>query len=124
MGNKLVGTWRYESWTAHGPTGAVATVGELATGLLIITADGWLSVHLMNGESVHITPDLNVRYLGYAGPYRMAGDRLVTAVEISSVPTWVGTEQVRDVELTGDVLMLAPPVAGGVRHELRWRRAG
>jgi hypothetical protein len=124
MGDQLVGTWRYQSWTAHGPTGPVATLSERLTGLLVITADDWISVHLMSSEPVPFAPDLALTYLGYAGRYRMAGDQLVTAVEISSIPAWVGTQQVRDVELTGDMLILAPPVVAGVRNELRWRRAG
>jgi hypothetical protein len=124
MDSELVGAWRYQSWTARDPTGGVADLGEPVSGLVVITADGWLSVHMMSSEPVQIAPGQTVSYLGYAGRYRMVGDQLVTDVEISSIPAWVGTQQVRDVELTGDVLMLAPPVVDSVRHELRWRRVG
>jgi hypothetical protein len=123
MANGLVGTWRLESWTARNQDGAVLNpLGEHATGLAIITADGWLSVHLTGEEPVQVAPGQGVTYLGYAGPYQLVGDQLVTTVEISSIPAWVGTEQVRDVALAGDTVVFRAPPVGGVRHELRWRR--
>ena len=123
MANELVGTWRFESWTARNEDGAVSNLlGEQATGLAIITADGWLSAHLTGKEPVQVAPNQAVTYLGYAGPYQVVGDQVATTVEISSIPDWVGTEQVRDVELAGDTVVFRPPPVGGVQHELRWRR--
>ncbi len=89
MANEPVGTWRFESWTARNEDGAVSNLlGEQATGFAIITAHGWLSVHLTGKEPVQVAPNQAVTYLGYAGPHQV--------VEISSIPDWVGTEQVRD----------------------------
>ncbi len=123
MANELVGIWRLESWTVRDQDGAVSNLlGEQASGLFVITADGWLSAHLTGNEPVQVAPDQAITYLGYAGRCRMVGDHLVTTVEISSLPDWVGTEQVRDVELTGDTVVLRPPPIGSVWHELRWRR--
>jgi Lipocalin-like domain len=123
MANELVGAWRLESWTAHDEDGAVLhPLGEHATGLVIITADSWLSAQLMGKEPVQVAPDRAVTYLGYAGPYQVVGDQVVTTVEISSIPDWVGTEQVRDVALVGDTVVFRPPPVGGVQHELQWRR--
>jgi Lipocalin-like domain len=123
MANELVGTWRFESWTARNEDGAVSNLsGEHATGLAIITAHGWLSVHLTGNEPVQVAPNQAVTYLGYAGPYQMVGDQVVTTVEISSIPDWVGTEQVRNVELAADTVVFRPPPVGGVQHELPWRR--
>lgn len=123
MANGLVGTWRFQSWTARNEAGEVFNpLGEQVSGLLVIGADGWLSVHMMGKEPVQVTPDQAATYLGYAGPYQLAGGQLVTTVEVSSIPDWVGTQQVRDVELAGDTVVLRPPPVGGMRHELRWRR--
>jgi hypothetical protein len=121
--DELVGAWRFESWTVRNEDGAVSNLlGEHASGVVIITAAGWLSVHLTGEEPVQVAPGQAVTYVGYAGRYQLVGDRLVTMVEISSIPDWVGTEQVRDVELAGDTVVFRPPPGGGVRHELRWRR--
>jgi hypothetical protein len=122
MANDVVGTWRLESWTVRHEDGAVSNaLGEHGTGLAVFTADGWLSAHLTFDEPVQFAPDQAATYLGYAGRYRLVSDQLVTTVAISSIPAWVGTEQVRDVELAGDTLVLRPPPVGAVRHELRWR---
>jgi hypothetical protein len=122
MANELVGTWRLESWTIHDQDGVVwDPLGEEGTGVLVITANGWLSAHLTLQEPVPVARNQTATYLGYAGRYRLVDKQLVTTVEISSVPDWVDTEQVREVELTGATLVLRPPTIGGVRHELRWR---
>lgn len=97
-------------------------MGGQATGVAVITADGWLSVHLMGKEPVQVAPNQAITYLGYAGPYQLVADQVVTTVEVSSIADWVGTQQVREVELAGDTVVFRPPPVGGVQHELRWRR--
>jgi hypothetical protein len=40
--------------------------------------------------------------VAYAGRYSLHGDRVVHHVELSLFPNWVGTDQMRSVEGTGD----------------------
>ena len=125
MSNELVGTWRLETWMIQEANRIVwHPLGRGGTGVMVITADGWLSAHLAPEESVPVAPNQRVAYLGYAGRYYygLVDSLLVTRVEISSVPEWVGNEQARDVELTGASLVLRPPIIDGATQELRWRR--
>jgi hypothetical protein len=65
-------------------------------------------------------------YVSYGGPCQFDGERLVTTVDLSARADWLGGEQVREAELSGDRLILRPPLReyGGVvqRRELVWER--
>lgn len=134
MPSELVGTWQLESWTARDERGAIQQpFGPSPTGLLVITADGWMSVLLTASDRPNFPTGSNpfgesaeqsaafVTCISYAGRYRTDGDRLVTTVYVSSIPNWVGTEQIREVELANDSLILRPlPMAipqGSIRSE-------
>ena len=132
MSDQLAGSWQLQSWVARDEHGDVEKpFGDHPTGVLIITPDGWLSVHLAASSR----PDLAtgstplgepakqsaafLTYVAYAGRYRMDGDRLTTTVHVSLLPDWVGLEQIRSVELDGDLLVLRavpPPVAAAPGH--------
>jgi Lipocalin-like domain len=123
MSGHLVGVWQLESWTARDSRGNVEKpFGEHPTGVLVITADGWMSVHVAASDRPDFPTRSNpfgkpdehaaafVGYISYAGRYRTDGGRLVTTVQVSSIPNWVGSEQVRDLEFARDSLVLRPPV--------------
>jgi Lipocalin-like domain len=57
-------------------------------------------------------------FVAYAGRYSFHGDRVVHHVELSLFPNWVGTDQERSVERTGDRLILSarPPLLAGTRQ--------
>jgi hypothetical protein len=125
MPSALVGTWQLESWTARDEQGTSEhPFGPSPTGLLVITADGWMSVLLTASDRPNFPTSSNpfgeppeqsaafVTCISYAGRYRSDGDRLMTTVYVSSIPNWVGTEQIREVELADDTLVLRPlPIA-------------
>jgi hypothetical protein len=56
----------------------------------------------------------------YAGTFSVEGDKVVHHVDISWNETWTGTDQVRDFEVTGDVLTITSrirdPVSGLENH--------
>jgi hypothetical protein len=132
MSDQLAGSWQLQSWVARDEHGDVEKpFGDHPTGVLIITPDGWLSAHLAASSR----PDLAtgstplgepakqsaafLTYVAYVGRYRMDGDRLTTTVHVSLCPDWVGSEQIRSVELDGDLLVLRavpPPVAAAPGH--------
>jgi hypothetical protein len=130
---QLVGTWQLVTWTARTESGAVQLpFGERPLGVLVITADGWLSVHMSTqdrppfktfpiGEPAEQAAAF-AGYLGYAGPCRIEGNQLVTTVVVSSHPNLLGTEQARDLELTDDHVVLRATVLTDARNELHWRR--
>lgn len=137
----LQGAWRLRSWRIRYADGRAPTApfGEQPDGLLVYSADGWMSAAVCRGERAPLPPGQSPRaadadavteafrsYFHYAGPYRVEGDRVVHSVRLSLNPGFVGTEQVRQVQLDGGLLTLSGEerVGGAVRrHELVWRRA-
>jgi hypothetical protein len=57
-------------------------------------------------------------FVAYADRYRFQGDRVVHHVELSLFPNWVGSDQERTVELSGDRLILSasPLLLGGTQQ--------
>jgi Lipocalin-like domain len=49
-------------------------------------------------------------YNTYAGRYTFDGERLITRVDSCSNPTYMNTEQVREVSHEGALMVLRPPV--------------
>ena len=112
--------------------------GEQPVGLLLYTQDGRRSVHLAFGDRELLSsldlaelPEAEAAlafrtYLGYGGRYRICGDTVVHSVEVSSIPDWVGTELVRRVSTSGEMLVLRTPeertAEGSVVWELQWLR--
>jgi hypothetical protein len=64
--------------------------------------------------------------VAYAGRYSFHGDRVIHHVELSLFPNWVGTDQQRSVELSGDRLILSasPLLLAGTQQvpRLVWER--
>ena len=107
-------------------------LGADATGLLVYTESGVMSVHLMRRDRPRwtaATPPTAEGYLAYAGRYEVdeRAGTITHHVELSLLPNWIGRPQVRVAELEGDRLVLtAPPDRIGGREavaRLTWRRA-
>ena len=47
----------------------------------------------------------------YSGPYRLEGDKWITAVDVAWNPAWIGTDEVRFYKLDGDRLIVSTPWA-------------
>lgn len=121
----LVGTWRLRSMEATDASGRVShPLGSDARGLLVYTADGYMSVAIMQGErlpagtrdwrggSDEVMLAAARGYLSYAGRYELRGDHVLHRVEVALFPDWVGSTQVRYVHLAGDQLTLRARPAG------------
>jgi hypothetical protein len=139
---ELVGRWQITTWTASDEAGAITTpFGERPHGCLIYTAGGWMSGQLAvpnRAELAAATPlalgatdgeraDAYSSYVAYCGEYWLEEDVVVHRVRMSLYPNWVGREQRRFVELSGDRLVLRTPstLVGGQTHinRLSWIRA-
>ena len=136
----LVGRWRLVSWSSRADDGTVThPLGERAEGSLIYTAGGWVSVHLAEADRASLQTVDPLRgstdaeraaaystYSAYCGTYQVEGEAVVHHVLMSLFPNWVGTELRRQVELSGDDLVLrtSPQRASKnlASHELHWRR--
>jgi Lipocalin-like domain len=110
-------------------------------GLLIYTADGFVSALLMapgrpnlSGDGLRDgTPDQYAAsgrgFIGYSGVYDVDEDRAVVTHEpfVAFAPNMIGTGQKRLVELNGDVLVLTAEHAqraglAAIKSRLEWAR--
>ena len=115
--------------------------GPNPDGLLIYTADGFVSALLMAPGRAHLsgdgltdgTPDQYAAsgrgFIGYSGVYEVDEDLVVVTHEplVAFAPNMIGTSQKRLVKLNGDVLILeaehARPVGlAAVNSRLEWAR--
>jgi hypothetical protein len=140
----LVGAWRLQRWElvreAAGREGTVSLpFGATAEGLLLYTADGWMSATIMAAGRRPLSR-ANPRaapakeraaafdgYFSYAGRWSVAGGRVRHEVVVALNPAMVGTLQLREAQLAGRELTLSAEEAsadGLRRHRLVWRRAG
>lgn len=130
-GSQLIGTWQLESYRSvsdDGHTGE-GPLGAAPHGLMIYGADCHMSVSMMRTDHAPARGDDPVtRFMGYAGRWHLAGEQVVHEVVVSSHSYLVGTRQVRDLTLDGDLLTLSAmtPIGAGPpqRRVLSWRRAG
>src|SRR5215217_1312344 len=113
-------------------------MGSDALGSLLYTADGHFSVtiskegrggfaagDLLGGTTEEKAPAVEGS-VAYAGRYSFHGDRVVHHVELSLFLTWVGTDQQRSVERTGNRLTFSasPLLLAGTRQCPAWSGSG
>lgn len=137
--NSLVGTWKLVSCEVHRSDGRTSyPYGKTPSGYILYDGTGYMSVAITSGGrqafaegSIHrATAREKARaartYLSYAGRYEMNGTQVVHHVEVSLYPDWVGTDLVRDVEISGRRLTLTSPPdrSGDVvrRTQIVWER--
>jgi len=139
----LIGSWHLSIWqvvtTIDGERqAAVYPFGRRPSGLLIYSADGWMSATVSRadrsifpaGQSPRKLDDVTVAeaylsYFHYAGRWRLEGDQVIHSVILSHNPNMTGTEQVRRMTLKPGRLSLAGEESFGDRqrlHQLDWRR--
>ena len=107
----LTGTWHLVEWTA----GDDHPLGRDAAGLLIYSAEGFMSAFLSRADGWSDA-------LAYSGTWELRGrDEVVHRVSVSTREGFVGAELVRSVSwLDGDLVLTTPPPV----NVLRWRREG
>ncbi|MFE5096811.1 lipocalin-like domain-containing protein [Streptomyces sp. NPDC056638] len=124
----LVGAWLLSTVAIVDVSGHTLEhpLGQSPTGLLTYTADGHMSVSMLNpdpesgaaaetgtGEPVDTATLFRTSpYLGYAGAYEVMGDLVVHHLQVASLRPWVGTKQERRWKVEGDRLTLLPPTEG------------
>ncbi|QIG46682.1 lipocalin-like domain-containing protein [Nordella sp. HKS 07] len=107
----ISGTWKLESWL----TEVVETkerlkiFGEHPDGYIIFTGDGRTFALLtaegrkpVKSEADQISAFSTV--VAYTGRYRIEGETLITTVDVSADPAWVGIELIRYFKCEGDRL--------------------
>ena len=137
--NSLIGAWRLVTYEAHTGDDVLYPLGEDASGYIMYTPDGYMSVLMMAsgrpnfeaGDMLAGTDEEKLAaastFVAYCGRYDYLGDRVIHKIEVAFYPNRVGTEQVRYVHLNGDELVLTTPpmvLAGKSRKgRIVWQRA-
>jgi len=137
---RLVGAWQLVRWyITYEDSTVTEPLGPDATGLLVYTADGWMSAAIMaavrpllSRRNPRAAPDAERAaafdtYFNYCCQWRIVGQSVEHHVTLSHNPALVGTVQTRRIRMQGARLTLSAEesVEGGVRvHRLTWRAAG
>jgi hypothetical protein len=130
----LVGTWRLVSYEAGSidDEEIVRPFGEQPIGLIIYSADGYMSAQitrpdrpLFDGDRLEAgrpeeLADAARHYLAYAGPFRVPdSNTVVHEVALSLFPNWMGGAQLRVARLDGRILQLALATPVRISGKLR-----
>jgi hypothetical protein len=119
--NPLIGTWRLLSWeNRRVDDGEVSyPLGEDATGYIMYNDDGYMFVAIMAPHRLRFAADdllsatkeeeaqAEETYVSYCGRYDFDGDTVIHHVELSLFPNWIGGDQERLVDLSGNRLTLS-----------------
>ena len=93
----------------QGTTERETPLGKNPTGYAIYTPEGrYMVVSTGEGREAPKTDEDRAKLFksmfAYTGTYRVEGDKLITKVDVSWNPAWVGKEQVRTFKIDGDRL--------------------
>jgi hypothetical protein len=118
--NPLIGRWRLVSWENRSVDGQISyPLGQDPVGYIMYDQDGYMFVAIMRahratfaaGDLLRGSTEEKARaaesYVSYCGRYDFHGDTVIHHVELSLFPNWVGVDQERLVELTGNRLILS-----------------
>ena len=131
--NQLTGTWKYISLSGKSTEGDILyPYGEQLFGLLIYDPGGYMSALLMHpdrpgfesGDMMKGTPEeLKAAFEGfdaYCGTYTINDENASVTHHVhgAKFPNWVGADQVRFYNISGDTLWItAPPI---LAHGVEW----
>jgi hypothetical protein len=100
---RLVGCWRLAGYTITAAGGGQADhpIGDHPLGTILYTPDGYMSAQLARpGPYAGDDQEPDVYYIAYSGLYDVDEQAGTVAhqVEVSVIPAWLGTTQVRRVQ--------------------------
>lgn len=108
---KLLGLWKTVSLETEyqGTSERDFPLGKNPTGYIMYTPEGrmWSIVTSEKREAAKTDQDRSELFksmFAYTGIYRVEGDKIITKVDVSWNPAWVGKEQIRTFKIDGDRL--------------------
>ncbi len=122
--SQILGAWQLTSFEARDlATGVVrCPLGEKPSGLILYTADGYMSAQLA-------TTPCGADYIAYGGRFHLDEQTSVVHhdVTMSMMPELLAAPQYRDARVDGDLLTLSATMTDGdgvtLDSTLVWRRA-
>jgi hypothetical protein len=141
--DQFVGTWKLVSWEMQRSNGEKIEppFGRDATGWIMYDANGHMCVQIMRSNRTKFSSDNLLEggtpeekkaayegYIAYCSTYTVNEEEgfVIHHIELSLFPNWLGMDQKRFFEFSGDRLTLRPPpfmYAGEqVTARLTWER--
>ncbi len=107
----MIGTWRLVATSAVDDAGNAMRkpYGPKPHGIVVFSADGRMIAVLCDGRAELPAGEAVREFNSYSGNFEFDGETLVTHVDGSSNPQWVGGDQVRTVKFDGQHMILVPP---------------
>ncbi len=107
----LIGMWRLVATSATDDLGKVMRqpYGPKPHGVVVFGADGRMIAVLCDARPELPAGETIREYNSYSGNFEFDGETLITHVDGSSNPHWVGGDQLRGVKFDGDRMILVPP---------------
>ncbi|MFI9612116.1 lipocalin-like domain-containing protein [Streptomyces sp. NPDC052023] len=126
--DSLVGAWVLEDFSLTREGTVVHPLGKRPSGMLLYTADGWMSAlltaHPDEAPVASLFEETASGTVAYAGRWKREADGPVMhLVQTSHYTPWAGTALVRDVRLSPGRLELTAAGADESLTRLCWRRA-
>lgn len=128
----LIGVWTLEgSFTEDGEGRRTPTWGDDPKGLIIYTADGYMTAITRRGDrSLPANAGADDKaaafdsYLNYAGRWTLTGNTVTHHIEHALDPNWIGTARDWTIDHQGDRMVFSG-LAGDGRTSavIIWRRA-
>jgi lipocalin-like protein len=128
---RLVGNWKLVKYEVFGQNGEVRP-GNYDAGRIMYGDRGEMTAHLLRSGGASDAPTTDAsraaayqRYMGYFGPYTIdaANGFVVHHVAGSSLPHWIGTQQIRYYGFPdGDHLTLSLKSGDRITQTLTWER--
>ena len=134
---QFIGAWELQEWTIEKEDGSIEfPYGEDAIGKINYDGHGQMSVMIMkNNRPLMLSEDpLQSQpnevlaafkgFIAYSGNYEVHphSNQVVHQIKMSSVPNWVGQNQIRKFEFRDDQLILSTDFIGPNKHKLVWRK--
>lgn len=130
----LRGAWQLVDWRITQGERVTHPFGESPAGMICYTDDGHMQAVIAAAGRKPLSAAVPRQapegeraaafdsYFHYAGTYEIQpGPRVVHRVTHALNPAFVGTEQVRNIDLDGDTLVLSA-TEGARHHSITWRR--
>lgn len=133
---KLVGSWKLISVSSKKRDGRTdSPYGLTPSGVLTYSDDGRMSALIsfdgrkplpFGGGTSEDQAEAFRTFLGYAGSYKLDGDRVIHRVEVSSIQSLVDKDLIRTVKFDADRIVLTTPptpIQGETQIvDLTWQR--
>lgn len=104
---EVVGTWKLQSFKIIDKSNNIHDWGKNAHGILIYSADGYMSVSINSDiDTSEASDNLDKHILFYAGTYEIENEKIIHNVMNASDPNRIGRKLIREVACDNNAITL------------------